>query len=231
MYSSSGGQNFITQPLVSITFIGGRLVHEVMVWWYQRLCNAILTSWWWAHVLETCRNKLIVKQNFCTSSWLITEINIISCSSPNSDCYFSKINPIKTREMFREMKRIEYINTTSLFYVYFIRFLKAWPEDIHVKKILASYKNRCRLYSSKFDLQMSHNDRHTISVRDKVWFCCCYCSRQLTKLLQRQFKMDRALCVNRSFLLSLIPLRPGTWCQWNINRGRQGNLEAFSYSI
>jgi len=22
---------------------------------YQRLCNAILTSWWWAHVLETCR--------------------------------------------------------------------------------------------------------------------------------------------------------------------------------
>jgi len=23
--------------------------------WYQRLCNAILTSWWWAHVLETCR--------------------------------------------------------------------------------------------------------------------------------------------------------------------------------
>ena len=25
------------------------------VWWYQRLCNAILTSWWWAHMLETCR--------------------------------------------------------------------------------------------------------------------------------------------------------------------------------
>jgi len=23
--------------------------------WYQRLCNAILTSWWWARVLETCR--------------------------------------------------------------------------------------------------------------------------------------------------------------------------------
>ena len=27
----------------------------VSVWWYQRLCNAILTSWWCAHVLETCR--------------------------------------------------------------------------------------------------------------------------------------------------------------------------------
>jgi len=27
---------------------------HLQVWWYQRLCNAILTSWWWAHVLETC---------------------------------------------------------------------------------------------------------------------------------------------------------------------------------
>ena len=28
---------------------------RAQVWWYQRLCNAILTSWWWAHVLETWR--------------------------------------------------------------------------------------------------------------------------------------------------------------------------------
>ena len=28
---------------------------HLYMWWYQRLCNAILTSWWWAHVLETCR--------------------------------------------------------------------------------------------------------------------------------------------------------------------------------
>jgi len=26
----------------------------VSVWWYQSLCNAILTSWWLAHVFETC---------------------------------------------------------------------------------------------------------------------------------------------------------------------------------
>ena len=81
----------------------------VSVWWYQRLCNAILTSWWWTHVLETCRgrcddtrgcvmqfwppddehmcskhveawNKLIVKQKFCASSWLISEINILRCT-------------------------------------------------------------------------------------------------------------------------------------------------------
>ena len=25
------------------------------VWWYQRLYNTILSSWRWAHVLETCR--------------------------------------------------------------------------------------------------------------------------------------------------------------------------------
>jgi len=31
------------------------IVTPIGVWWYQRLCNAILTSWWWAHVLETCR--------------------------------------------------------------------------------------------------------------------------------------------------------------------------------
>jgi len=28
---------------------------QLYLWWYQRLCNAILTSWWWVHVLETCR--------------------------------------------------------------------------------------------------------------------------------------------------------------------------------
>jgi len=46
MCSSSGGQNCITQPLVS---------SHLLVWWYQRLCNSILTSWRWAHMLETCR--------------------------------------------------------------------------------------------------------------------------------------------------------------------------------
>ena len=34
--------------------------------WYQRPCNAILTSWWWAHVLETCRGmKWNLKQILC----------------------------------------------------------------------------------------------------------------------------------------------------------------------
>jgi len=37
-----------------ITPIGGRLVHGLTE--DQRLCNAILTSWWWAHALETCRD-------------------------------------------------------------------------------------------------------------------------------------------------------------------------------
>ena len=46
MCPSSGDQNCITQPLVS---------SHLQAWWYQRLCNAVLISWWWAHVLETCR--------------------------------------------------------------------------------------------------------------------------------------------------------------------------------
>ena len=31
------------------------IMPPIYVWWYQKLCNAVLTSWWWAHVLETCR--------------------------------------------------------------------------------------------------------------------------------------------------------------------------------
>ena len=49
MCSSSGGQNCITQPLVS------------------------------SHLYVEARNKLIVKQKFCASSRLITEINILRC--------------------------------------------------------------------------------------------------------------------------------------------------------
>jgi len=51
----------------------------VSVWWYQRLCNAILTSWWWAHMLETCRGmkKTYCKKKFCGSSRLITEVILV----------------------------------------------------------------------------------------------------------------------------------------------------------
>jgi hypothetical protein len=57
MCSSSGGQNCITQPLVS---------SHLIVWWYQRLCNTILTSWWRAHVLEHIEawNKTYCETNF-----------------------------------------------------------------------------------------------------------------------------------------------------------------------
>jgi len=61
-----------------ITPVGGRLVQ---VWWYQRLCNTILTSWWYKHMCSKhieAWNKLIVKQKCCASSWLITEINLLS---------------------------------------------------------------------------------------------------------------------------------------------------------
>jgi len=49
-------------------------VHETAthtVWWYQRLCNAILTSWWWTHVLETCRG---MKLTYCKTKILCIKL-------------------------------------------------------------------------------------------------------------------------------------------------------------
>ena len=91
MCSSSGGQNCITQPLISYhTYRGpsraqvergfSQPVHEtatyrcdntrgcVMQFWPpddEHMCSKHLEAW----------NKLIVKQKICSSSWLITEIN------------------------------------------------------------------------------------------------------------------------------------------------------------
>ena len=58
MCSSSGGQNCITQPL------------EFWPPDDENMCSKHVEAW----------NKLIVKQKFCTSSWLITEINILRCT-------------------------------------------------------------------------------------------------------------------------------------------------------
>jgi len=97
MCSSSGGQNCITQPLVSshlrcddkffsclymfrahVLIIRRSKLHYTAsgiitpkVWWYQRLCNAILTSWWWAHVFETCRG---MKETYCKTNILCIKL-------------------------------------------------------------------------------------------------------------------------------------------------------------
>ena len=74
-----------------ITSIGGRLVHSlkehetatyrcddtrgcVMQFWPpddDHVCSKYVEAW----------NKLIVKQKFCASSWLITEINVLRCKT------------------------------------------------------------------------------------------------------------------------------------------------------
>ena len=43
----------------------------------------ILTSWWWADVLETCRDMKwnLLWNKLFASSWLNTEINILRCST------------------------------------------------------------------------------------------------------------------------------------------------------
>ena len=64
MCSSSGCQNCITQPLVSSV---------MMQFWPpddKQMCSKHVEAW----------NKLILKQKFCTSSWLITEINKVICT-------------------------------------------------------------------------------------------------------------------------------------------------------
>ena len=77
-----------------ITPIGGRLVHQtatcrcddtrgcVMQFWPpgdEHMCSKHVETW----------NKLIVKQKFCASSWLITEIIILSCtvSKTSKKCF------------------------------------------------------------------------------------------------------------------------------------------------
>ena len=63
-----------------VTPVGGRPVHRstgapdghLHVWWYQMLCNTILTSSWWAQQCSKhveAWNKIIIK--FSASSWLV----------------------------------------------------------------------------------------------------------------------------------------------------------------
>jgi len=62
MCSSWRGQNCITQPLVSS--------HQFWPPHDEDMCSKYVEAW----------NKLIVKQKFCASCWLITEINILRCT-------------------------------------------------------------------------------------------------------------------------------------------------------
>ena len=70
-----------------ITPIGGRLMHETATYRCdvmqflppvdEHMCSKHVEAW----------NKLIVKQTFCASSWLITEINILRCTVSKTSKY------------------------------------------------------------------------------------------------------------------------------------------------
>jgi len=86
MCSSSGGQNCITQPLVSSHSVCDHLVHETATYRCDDTRGCVYN--FDLLMMSTCaRNmysheiKLIVKQKFCASSWLSTEINILRCST------------------------------------------------------------------------------------------------------------------------------------------------------
>ena len=81
-----------------ITPTGGRLVHQtatcrcddtrgcVMQFWppdYEHMCSKHVEAW----------NKLIIKQKFCASSWLITEINILRCMVSKTSKFVYQLCP------------------------------------------------------------------------------------------------------------------------------------------
>jgi len=63
-----------------ITPIGGRLVHETFTYRCDDTRGCVIQFWpaddeHMSSKHVEAWNKIIVKQNFCASSWLITEIN------------------------------------------------------------------------------------------------------------------------------------------------------------
>ena len=82
MCSSSGCQNCITQPLVSS---------------HLQVCSKHVEEW----------NKLIVKQKFCPSSWLITEINILSLFRDQRTQYISNLRVID--EFITQLQKVIYL--------------------------------------------------------------------------------------------------------------------------
>jgi len=65
--------------------IGGCLVHETATYWCDDTRGCVM-QFWPPDDEHMCSkhveawNKLIVKQKFCASSWLITEVNILRCT-------------------------------------------------------------------------------------------------------------------------------------------------------
>jgi len=81
--SISGGQNCITRPLYQEVKIVLRSLWYrgcVMQFWPpddEHMCSKPVEAW----------NKLSVKQKFCASNWLITEINILRCTVSKTSKY------------------------------------------------------------------------------------------------------------------------------------------------
>jgi len=124
-----------------ITPIGGRLVHRlrellqsvhekttcrcddtigcVMQFWPPddgHMCSKHVEVW----------NKLIVKQKFCVSSWLNTEINILRCTvsktSKNESCFLCQFHNTDTE--FHNSQRSHILYSLSHPYIFLISSVK-----------------------------------------------------------------------------------------------------------
>jgi len=141
-----------------ITSIGGRLVHKTATYTCDDTRGCCVMEFWPPDDEHKCSkhveawNKLIVKQNFCASSWLITEINICS------DSFLTNASPKELVEFWKEKwKKRNFLQlyVTSLT----VKVLKRQPHNTKTVDWLNINSNcRCCCHVEDFSLQ-----RYTMS--------------------------------------------------------------------
>jgi len=81
----------------NITLIDGLLVHEMTTYRFDDTRGCVMQFWppddeHMSSKHVEAWNKLIVKQTFCASSWLITEINILRCTVSKTSKFFRRFS-------------------------------------------------------------------------------------------------------------------------------------------
>ena len=87
----------------------------------EHMCSKQVEAW----------NKLIVKQKFCASSWLITEINILRCTvrkTSKQKCIFTSRN---TWSQYRPLSVIKY----SLIIIWCVNITVLWRAELIKKRV------------------------------------------------------------------------------------------------
>jgi len=141
---SSGGQNCIIQHLVSSQSVGGHPMHsplptcapdshlQIVTIPEALYCNfdVLMMSTYCSKHVEAW-NRLIVKQKFCASSLLITEINILRCTVSKTSKFLHLLwkgfshNCVPAHSQSFKI----FINQNSVFFFFFL-FCFFWPLEL-----------------------------------------------------------------------------------------------------